>query len=348
MVTGRACDTYPVSRRALLTGSIAGITALSGCLVRGTDSGLAGEIRIDGSDTVLPHSAAIAEEFQWRNNRVRIPISGSGTGAGFQKYCVGETDIQNASRSIQDSEQSTCRTNGIDFVELQIVRDGIAVFVNPANDWCDCLTVEELGQIWESGSSVETWRDIRPDDPAFPEEEIELFGRDTASGTFDYFTEAVTGEVANVRNDYSASPDTNVIVRGVRGDEHALGFGGASYYYENEDDLKLLGVDDGSGCTKPTRSNVEANTYQPLSREMYMYIKPSELTREEVRAFTRFFFESIDQETLDRAVEHGYADPTDDLTWTQWAARRVGYFALPDETVTTSRNKLEAAIEEVQ
>ena len=344
MTQGREGDPPSASRRAVLAGGAAGIASLSGCLVRGRDSGLEGAIRIDGSDTVLPHSAAVAEEFQWRNNRVRIPVSGSGTGAGFQKFCVGETDIQNASRSIQDGEHEECRAHGIDFVELEIVLDGIAVFVNPANDWCDCLTVEELGRIWESGSDVETWSDVRE---GWPDEEIVLYGRDTASGTFDYFTEAVTGEVANVRSDYSASSDTNVIVRGVRGDRHALGFGGAGYYYENEEDLKLLGVDDGDGCATPTREGVEEGTYQPLSREMYMYVKREELQREEVRAFARFFFEEIDAEALERAVEHGYADPDEELAWTQWAARRVGYYAVPDETVEASRAKLEDAIAEV-
>lgn len=201
--------------------------------------------------------------------------------------------------------------------------------------------------MWESGSDVETWADVRPD-ADWPDEEIELFGRDTASGTFDYFTENVTGERGNVRSDYSATSDTNVIVRGVRGDEHAIGFGGAGYYYENEDELKLLGVDDGNGCSKPTRESVENEEYQPLSRMMYTYVKRSELAREEVQAFTHFYFETLeDEEVLERAVENGYVEPDEELSWTQWAARKVGYYGIPDETVAESREKLEAAIEEV-
>lgn len=349
MMRGRRSDHLPSrsrpSRRSFLTAAAAGAAALSGCLVHGEDSGLEGVIRIDGSDTVLPHSAALAEEFQWRNNKVRIPVSGSGTGAGFQKFCAGETHFQNASRSVLEDERGECHANGIEFLELEAVLDGIAVFVNPENDWCDCLTVDELGRIWESGSDVETWSDVRE---GWPDEEIQLYGRDTASGTFDYFTEAVTGEIANVRSDYSASSDTNVIVRGVRGGKYALGFGGAGYYYENEDDLKLLGVDNGDGCVKPTRESIEQDTYQPLAREMYLYIKREELRREEVRAFARFYFEQIDEEALERAIEHGYAEPDEELSWTQWAARRVGYYAVPDATVEESRSKLEAAIEEVR
>lgn len=326
------------SRRRFLAAAGGVATALSGCLVRGEDSGLEGEIVVDGSDTLLPHGAAIAEEFQWRNNRVRIPIRGSGTGAGFQRFCVGETDIQNASRTIVDEEETMCGDNGVDYVELEVALDGLAVWVHPENDWCDCLSVEELTRIWESGSDVETWSDVRED---WPDEEIDLYGRDTASGTFDYFTEAITGERGNVRSDYSASADTNVIVRGVRGNEHALGFGGAGYYYENEDDLKLLGVDAGDGCVKPTRENIEAGDYTPLTRGMYVYLRPSELGREEYRTYARFFFEEIDEDA-DRSV----VDGDESLAWTQWAARMVGYYAVSDETVEESRGTLEAAVEE--
>ncbi len=210
---------------------------------------------MDGSNTVLPHGAVVSEEFQWRNNRVVIPVRGSGTGAGFQRFCAGETHVQNASRPILEDERDLCGQHGIEYLELETALDGLAVIANPDNDWCESLTVEELAAIWESGSDVETWSDVRPDDPDFPDEEIELYGRDPASGTFDYFTEEITGEIGNIRSDYSASADTNVIVRGVRGSEYALGFGGAGYYYENEDELKLLGVDDGDGVVKPKRDD---------------------------------------------------------------------------------------------
>lgn len=321
------------SRRALLGSLGAGLAATAGCLARGQDSGLEGEIRVDGSNTLLPHGAAMAEEFQWRNNRVRIPIQGSGTGAGFQRFATGETHLQNASREILPQEEELAAENGIEFLELEVVLDGIAIYANPANDWCDCLTVEELNAIWESGSEIETWSDVREE---WPDEEVVLYGRDSASGTFDYFTEAVNGEHGNIRPDYSASSDTNVIVRGVRGNRFALGFGGAGFYYENEDDLKLIALDDregGEGCVRPTRETIETETYQPLTRPMYVYLRTDQLAREEFRAYARFFFEE---------------DPEDDegLVFTQSAARRVGYYAIPDETVEEDRAMLESAIEE--
>ncbi|RQG95901.1 PstS family phosphate ABC transporter substrate-binding protein [Natrarchaeobius chitinivorans] len=331
-----------VSRRRVLLGTAGGaLSGLAGCITRGKDSGLEGEIRMDGSNTVLPHGAVVSEEFQWRNNQVEIPVRGSGTGAGFQRFCGGETHAQNASRPILEEEQERCDRNGIEYVELETALDGIAVFANPANDWCESLTVDELARIWESGSDVETWNDVRN---GWPDEEIELYGRDPASGTFDYFTEEITGEIGNIRSDYAASADTNVIVRGVRGDRHALGFGGAGYYYENEDDLKLLGVDDGDGSVKPELATIERGEYQPLTRPLYTYFRVDALARTEFRRFAQFYFEEIDGE----ATEADIVRPGEELTWTQWAARRVGYYAIPDEVRETSETKLADAIAEVQ
>jgi len=335
-------DSLSVSRRRLLAGGGATMVGLSGCLVHGRESDYEGEISVDGSNTVLPHGAAIAEEFQWRNNRVRVPVNGSGTGAGFQRFAVGETHIQNASREIMDHERELCEENDVEFVQLEALLDGIALYANPDNDWCDCLTVEELNAIWESGSEIETWRDLRPDDPDFPDEEIELYGRDSSSGTFDYFTNVINGEYGNIRSDYSGTPDTNVIVRGVRGNKHALGFGGAGYYYENEDDLKLLAVDDGDGCIKPTRETIEDGSYSPLSRPMFIYLSLNELDRPEFRQYARFFFDPVE----DDEIETDDIDEDEQLAWTQWAARRVGFYAIPDETVDESRAILEQAIEE--
>ncbi|MCH7660262.1 MAG: PstS family phosphate ABC transporter substrate-binding protein [Euryarchaeota archaeon] len=328
-----AWQTGEVSRRALLSTVGVGLVGSAGCLARGEDSGLSGEIRIDGSNTVLPHSAAVAEEFQWQNNRVQIPIQGSGTGAGFQRFCTGETHVQNASRPILPDEEELAAENAIEYIELEVVLDGIAIYANPENDWCDCLTTSELNAIWESGSAVETWSDVREE---WPDEEIVLYGRDSASGTFDYYTEAINGEYGNIRSDYSASSDTNVIVRGVRGNQYALGFGGAGYYYENEDDLKLVGIDDDEGeegCVQPTTETIEDESYTPLTRPMYAYFRRDQFEREAFREFARFYFED---------------DPRDDeeLAYTQTSARRVGYYAIPDATVEESREEVEATIEE--
>lgn len=336
------------SRRDVLAACGAGLVGgLAGCVTQGEASDLDGEIVIDGSDTVFPHGAALAEEFQWRNNRVRIPARGSGTGAGFQRFCAGETDLQNASRSITGGESNRCEGSGIDWLELEVLLDGIAIIVHPDNDWCECLTLEELGRIWDSDSEVETWSDVRPTDPDFPDEELALYGRDTASGTFDYFTEHVTGAAGNIRRDYSGTPDSNVIVRGVRGDEHAMGFCGAGFYYENEDDLELVGIDDGDGCVRPTPESIEDRSYQPLSRSMYTYVRKDALAREEVAAFLEFYFEPVDEDGLELGRELGIVEEGEVPAWTQWAARRVGFYAVDDETVQESKAKLEAAIAEV-
>ena len=336
--------TRPSTRRGFLAAAGGAVASLSGCIAHGEDTNdLRGEVVMDGSNTVLPHGAAVAEEFLWLNNRVQIPVRGSGTGAGFQRFCDGQTDIQNASRSILDSEATQCTENGVDYVELEALLDGLALWVHPDNDWCDCLTVEEIHRLWRSGSGIETWNDLRPDDPDFPDEEIDLYGRDSASGTFDYFTQAINGEYGNIRSDYSASADTNVIVRGVRGNRHALGFGGAGYFYENEEELQLVAVDDDNGGVVPTRDTIESGEYTPLSRPMYVYLAVPELRRPEFRAYAEFFFEEIDED-----ADREDVDPGETLTWTQWAARKVGFYAVPDATVEESRERLQAAIESVE
>ncbi len=331
-----------VSRRRFLLGaSSAGLSGLAGCIVHGEESDLSGEIRVDGSNTVLPHSASVAEEFMWKHNDVIVPVRGSGTGAGFQQFCNGSTEVQNASRTIsEDDEEPICEENGVEWVRLEVALDGLAIYAHPDNAWCDCLTVEELEAIWEPNTEVETWSDIREE---WPDEELSRYGRDTASGTFDYFTEAITGNVGAITNDYSPSADTNVIIRGVSGDIGAIGFGGAGYYYENEDDLKLIAVDDGDGCVLPERETVEQEEYTPLTRPLFAYFRRDALEQEEVREYGRFYFDEID----DEAEEADIVEDGETLTWTQWAARRVGFYGIPDETVEESRETLEEAIQEV-
>ncbi len=334
----------PLSRRRILLGAVGGAcSALAGCVARGEPSDLEGEIRMDGSNTVLPHGAVISEEFQWRNRDVMIPVQGSGTGAGFQRFARGETDFQNASRRIEPFEEDLAAEHDLEYVELETALDGIVLFTSPENDFLEELTVEELGEIWEPGPSVETWADVRSE---WPDEEIDLYGRDPASGTFDYFTREITGDgeqIGNIRSDYAASADTNVIVRGVRGSEYALGFGGYGYYAENRDDLKLIEVDDGDGPVRPGRETIEGGEYTPLTRSLYSYVSLDSLERAEVEAFARFYFEPIDEEGRQADI----VDDDEELVWTQWAARRAGYNASQPETVAENEAKLREAIAEV-
>lgn len=323
-------DRGRLSRRDFLAAGTASLGAMAGCLVRGESSDLTGEIVIDGSNTVLRHTALLAYEFQWRNNRVQIPVRGSGTGAGFQRFCDGETDIQNASRAVTDDELERCQDYGVDAedLELEALLDGLAVMISAENDWVDHLTTDELRELWRSGSPIETWRDLRDE---WPDREIQFYGRPPSSGTFDSFTEIATGEKGNIRGDYSASADTNVIVRGVSGNRDAIGFGGLGYYEENKDDLRVVALKDGEDADPipPTEETIETGEYY-LSRPMFIYINPERFDREVVREFAKFCFDPVDDDI----------DTDEDLAWTQWAAREVGYYAIDDETVEESRAKI--------
>jgi phosphate transport system substrate-binding protein len=212
-------------------------------------SALTGAVSIDGSSTVFPIAEAVAEEFQIANPDVRVTVGFSGSGGGFKRFCAGETDVSDASRPINEQETATCAAAGIDFTEVTVAWDGLSVIVNPANDFVTCLTTQELRRIWEPGSTVSTWSDVRPE---WPDEEINLYGPGTDSGTFDYFTETINGESGASRPDFQASEDDNILVQGVAGDEYALGYFGYAYYVENSDRLKLVQVDGGTGCVAPS------------------------------------------------------------------------------------------------
>ncbi len=254
-----------------------------------SEAGLRGTVRIDGSSTVFPITEAAAEEFQLENRGARVTVGISGTGGGFKKFCSGETDISNASRKIKESELTACRANGIEPIEMAVAIDGLAVLVNPQNSFASCMTVDELKRVWQPGSTVKTWKDVRTEWPA---EEIELYGPGTDSGTFDYFTEAIVGEEDASRPDFTASEDDNVLVQGVTGDRYSLGYFGYAYYAENTDRLKVVTIDGGDGCVAPTPETVQSGEYAPLSRPLFIYLKEQSLARPEVRAFVKFYLEN--------------------------------------------------------
>ena len=249
-----------------------------------------GNITIDGSSTVYPVTEAIAEEFRRVEPEVDITIGVSGTGGGFQKFGRGEIDIANASRTIKDEEIAIAENNNINFVELEVAYDGLAVVVNPENDWLDCITVEELRKIWEPAAqgTITRWNQINPE---WPDEEIHLYGPGVASGTFDYFTEAIVGESGSSRGDYTASEDDNILVQGVAGDKYGLGFFGLAYFEENQDKLKLVAVDGGDGCVEPSMETVSNGTYSPLSRPLYVYVNSSSLKNPRVADFMNFYLD---------------------------------------------------------
>jgi phosphate transport system substrate-binding protein len=293
----------------ILRGSALGaLLALGGLAAAcGGDTGdtadgaeLTGTVLIDGSSTVFPIAEAMAEEFGIAHQgRVRAPVGLSGTGGGFKKFCAGETDISNASRRISEDETALCRQNGIDPLELPIAWDGLTVVKNPANDWATCMTVEELRRVWQPGSTITRWNQVRS---GWPDAEIKLYGADTDSGTFDYFTEAIMGESGARRDDYTASADDNVLVVGVAGDEASLGYFGFAYYLENTERLDAVEIDGGAGCVAPTRETIEDGSYTPLSRPMFIYAKAASMERPVVAEFLRFWIEN----SLTLVPEVGY------------------------------------------
>jgi phosphate transport system substrate-binding protein len=235
---------------------------------------LTGRISADGSSTVAPLMTLAAERFRGEEPKVRVTVGTSGTGGGFERFCRGETDLSDASRPIKDEEEQLCKKNNVPFFELQVANDGISVVVNKGNTWADCLTVDQLKQVWEPKSRVKTWKDV---DPSFPAEKLTLFGPGTDSGTFDYFTDAIVGEEGVSRSDYTQTENDNVVVTGVGGEEGALGYFGLSYYLENEDRLKALSVDGGDGCVEASVETVQDGSYKPLSRPLFVYVNEDSL-----------------------------------------------------------------------
>ena len=251
---------------------------------------LSGSIRIDGSSTVFPFAQAAAELFNEDNPNVKITVGESGTGGGFEKFCAGETDISDASRPIDDADEvPVCKKNGVDYGEVQIANDGIAVVTNKGIT-IDCMTVEQLKQLWEPKSKVKSYNEI---DPSFPDAQAALFGPDTDSGTFDFFTDEINGEEGASREDYEASADDNQLVTGVSGTDGGLGYFGFSYYEQNTDKLNLVQVDDGSGCVAPSAETIQDGSYKPLSRPLFMYPSSKSMSsKPEVKAFMDFVMEN--------------------------------------------------------
>lgn len=304
----------------LLTASLLGSSSASA-------QRLEGRIRVDGSSTVAPIATAAAEMFQAQQPRVQVTVGISGTGGGFKKFLDEDpslrTDISDASRPIAAKELERAEKVGVTFIEVPVGIDGLAVVINPSNGFCDHLTVEELKRIWEPGSQINNWSQVRA---GFPDTPLKLYGPGTDSGTFDYFTEVVVGKAKSSRADYTASESDNVLVRGVAGDEGALGYFGYSYFVANKDKLKLLGIDGGTGTpVKPTMETISAGTYSPLARPMFFYVNVESLKRPEVKAFLEFFFQNAAKIVEHPRVNYVALDSdVYDLAWKRITAGKTG------------------------
>ncbi|ELY81117.1 phosphate binding protein [Natrinema pellirubrum DSM 15624] len=310
-----------LGRRDFLAAAGVGLSGgLAGCT--GVFAAEGNNVNIAGSSTVFPVTEAIASSFSEENPTVNLSLSKTGTGGGFGNFfCAGRTDINNASRAIADAEVEQCGNNDITPIELQVATDALTVVVNPDADWIDCLTVEQLREIWRADGATH-WSDINEE---WPDEPFELYGAATTSGTFDYFNEAIIGEEENHRSDYHATERDRTIVQGVQGSEYAMGYFGFSYYSENPDSIKALSVDDGDGCVEPSIETAMNGEYTPLSRPLFIYVAKESLEKSAVRDFARFYMERA---ATDLVSEVGYVPITEDKR---------------DENI----EKLETAIEEV-
>ena len=255
-------------------------------------------VTLDGSSTVFPLSEAVAEEFQKSDKNVRVTVGISGTGGGFQKFCRGEIDIADASRPISATEVAACEKAGITFIELPVAYDGIAIAVNPKNNWANTITVAELKTLFapEAQGKVTRWNQVRQ---SWPNREVHLFGAGVDSGTYDYFTEAINGKAKASRGDFTSSEDDNVLVQGISNDELALGFLPFAYFEENSAKLKLVPVDDGkedngAGAIAPGPDTIRTGTYQPLSRPIFIYASSKAAARPEVQRFVEFYLKNAD------------------------------------------------------
>ncbi len=249
---------------------------------------LTGRITVDGSATVFPLSKAMAEAFRESNSAVQLDVAFSGTGGGFEKFCAGQIDIADASRPIKSEEAERCAAQHIDYIEVPVAFDSLAVIVNAKNSFVDCLTVEELRAVWrpDAEGRISQWKQVRS---SFPAQPLTLFGPGKLSGTFDYFTFAILGTEGRSRGDYTKSEDDMIIEQGVAADPNALGYFGYAYYQAYQDKLKAVAVDNGHGCVLPSAQSVAEGTYEPLTRPLLLYVNRNAAARPEVKAFTRFF-----------------------------------------------------------
>ncbi len=255
----------------------------------GGEGDLSGNIRIDGSSTVQPFAQAAAELFMMENSGVKITVGGAGTGDGFERFCRGETQIADASRPIEEEEIAACEEQGIDYEEVQVASDGITVFTNTGLE-VDCLTVEQLGEIFAPMSRVANLSEVGGQ---LPDAELSLFSPGAESGTFDFFTEQINGEEGVQRSEgIQTSADDNVIVTGVSGEEGGFGYAGFSFYEQNQDQLNAVSVDGGEGCIEPTTETIQSGEYSPLARPIFMYPSTKALQRPEVKAFLDFTLEN--------------------------------------------------------
>ena len=297
-----------------------GVAACGGSDDGGSSSGLSGNIRIDGSSTVAPLTEAVAEGFQSENPDVKVTVGTSGTGGGFEKFCAGETDANDASSQIDGEQKKLCKEGGVEWEEIQIANDALSVVVNPENP-VKCLTVDQLSSIWENGSKLTNWNEVEGLDPSF-DADLTLFGPGTDSGTFEYFTEAVNGEEGNQRKNYNnVGEDDNQTVTGVSGAPGGMGYFGYSFLLENEGKIRGMEIDSGNGCVAPSEESVQDGSYTPLARPLFIYPSSDALNDKVFDEFMRYYLDNVNE-----------------------VAPSIGFIGLTEEQLTENKDKLERLI----
>jgi phosphate transport system substrate-binding protein len=297
---------------------------VAACSDSGSDSSggsnLSGNIRIDGSSTVAPLTEAIAEGFQAENPDVKVTVGTSGTGGGFEKFCAGETDANDASSEIDSEQEKLCKDGGVDWEEIQIANDALSIVVNPENP-VKCMTVDQVSSIWENDSKLTSWSEVEGLDPSF-DADLALFGPGTDSGTFEYFTEAIHGEEGNQRKNYNnVGEDDNQSVTGVAGAPGGMAYFGYSFLLENEGKVRGMEIDSGNGCVPPSEETVQDGTYTPLARPLFIYPSGEALARPEFDEFMRYYLDNVNE-----------------------VASSIGFIGLTDQQLTDNKKKLEGLI----
>jgi phosphate transport system substrate-binding protein len=265
--------------------ALAAIAVASGC---GSDT--EAKIRVDGSSTLGPFVQEAAERYEAEGG-LEVDVDVSASGRGIERFCAGETDIANTSRTIDEDEAAECAEAGIDYVALQVASDALTVAINRPilYDWVTCLTLEQLRKIWEPGSTVDNWQEV---DPSFPDLPLKLYANPD-SGTFRFFTLVINGERGASRTDFLPTDDHRETAEGVAGERGALGYFGFSFYQQNRDRLSALEIDGGKGCVAPSAETVHDGSYGPLSRNLYIYVNQASLDESRpLRAFVRYILEN--------------------------------------------------------
>ncbi len=255
----------------------------------GGGGNLSGTIQVDGSSTVQPFAQAAAELFQEENPNVRITVGGAGTGDGFERFCKGETEISDASRPIEAEEEEACKKENIEPEQVPVANDGLAIVTNKET-MIDCLTVDQVKDLFGPDAKAKSFKEVDPKLPATP---AKFFTPGEESGTFDFFTEELLETDKEQRTEgVQTSADDNQLVTGISGTPGGIGYFGYSFFTENQDKLNAVAVDGGEGCVRPSPETVQNGSYKPLGRQIFMYPSKKALQRPEVKEFMNFTVEN--------------------------------------------------------